>query len=862
MQGPWGVGKSAFLAAAAEQSAAAGRDVVRLSGAEDRRHLGFGALAGLLPEPDAADPERAVALLSRTHRGPTVVLVDDAQWLDPASALVVRLWHRAAEPDHLFLLASLPDPAPRPALVELAATHRTWHRELIPFDRDELRGLVVERYFEEVSDRFAAELHRVTGGIPYFAQELCGFLDVEGVDPDDVADELETLVPSSLRRATSARLERLDPVARGVLRDLAVLGDLASPRRLARLGGIDPLRIEGAAHALVRAGLVEHTWPFHIPWPTLRSAVLRCSPSIDVMGRRLEAARLLHDEGEAPRYVAQQLLDTAPNEGEHWIVEACDTAARRAIDRGDLRLAARCLTRALEDAIEPAEHGRILAELGRTEASMGEGTSAETHLLDAVDLLEDPGLRGRCYYDLGRLLVAQGRLEEALEVLEAGWVQRGLSATTRTGIATELWGTTWLDPGLRPDEPQIEFLDPELGGAVAGFRDLLRAEPGPDQRRALVRAATSSIGLAEGDSLATQATVAGLVWLDAYDDAERILDRVERRGGDAHPGVLTGVRAHHRAIIALHRGQLDQALDLARTGFRHLMLSWPRLASLPLADGVRAAIELDDLDAGDEFAAGAPAETPWRALPTDITWLDARGWLELAHGEPDRALDTFRRSGAVAEQFGVLNPALTDWRGGMVLAHLALGEPERGRDLAEEQVKLAEAGGSARAVAAALGDLAAVRDVEAAVPRLREAAELMADHPARLEHARSLLALGRALRRQGQRREAADAILAATEAALELGAWRTLRLATGEARGLGVPEGPGVEERGPGALTPTERRVAVRAVQGLTNREIANQLYVTVKTVEYHLSNVYMKLGISGRRELPIDIIEPDPASA
>ncbi len=144
-------------------------------------------------------------------------------------------------------------------------------------------------------------------------------------------------------------------------------------------------------------------------------------------------------------------------------------------------------------------------------------------------------------------------------------------------------------------------------------------------------------------------------------------------------------------------------------------------------------------------------------------------------------------------------------------------------------------------------------DGEEAVARLREAVEVLAATPARLEHARAQADLGAALRRSGEPAEARGPLTEALAVAQELGAVPLVERIDYElgATGARRKRAERYALSGPDALTPSERRVAQMAVDGLTNREIAQALFLTRKTIEMHLHNAYGKLGIASRAELP-----------
>jgi DNA-binding NarL/FixJ family response regulator len=132
---------------------------------------------------------------------------------------------------------------------------------------------------------------------------------------------------------------------------------------------------------------------------------------------------------------------------------------------------------------------------------------------------------------------------------------------------------------------------------------------------------------------------------------------------------------------------------------------------------------------------------------------------------------------------------------------------------------------------------------------LREAVEVLSDSPAKLEQAKARTDLGAALRRGNRRSQAREQLRRAVELATICGAAPLAARAETELLGTGARPRR-IALSGVESLTPSERRVAEMAVEGLTNREIAQTLFVTPKTVEVHLSSAYRKLGIASRSQL------------
>jgi DNA-binding CsgD family transcriptional regulator len=225
-----------------------------------------------------------------------------------------------------------------------------------------------------------------------------------------------------------------------------------------------------------------------------------------------------------------------------------------------------------------------------------------------------------------------------------------------------------------------------------------------------------------------------------------------------------------------------------------------------------------------------------------------RARLRLAQGRTEEALEDFLELGERHRQCQVENPAFA-WRRGAAEAHLRMGNDEAAKRLGEEQMEDAERWGTPSAIGIALhAQGLAARDE--GVELLAKAAETLGGSPAHLDHARALTDLGSALRRSGKRAEAREPLRQGLEAARSCGATVLAARAHEELVTAGARPRrlmfSGIE-----SLTASERRVAQLAASGLSNREIAEQLFVTVKTVENHLTRVYSKLDLESREQLP-----------
>jgi DNA-binding CsgD family transcriptional regulator len=267
-----------------------------------------------------------------------------------------------------------------------------------------------------------------------------------------------------------------------------------------------------------------------------------------------------------------------------------------------------------------------------------------------------------------------------------------------------------------------------------------------------------------------------------------------------------------------------------------------------------ALLERPSLEDVAGFVETAELDPVFLATCAGAMLLETRGRLRLARGERQSATNDLRGAAAI---YGPLRfgPTYSPWR-----TALAVALPARDRDealaLVDEEVRLAAAAGLARPQAVALRGAGLVKGGDEGLACLQASVALLDGSPLRLEHARSLVELGAALRRRGQRAEAREPLAAGMELAHRCSAERLVARAQEELRAAGArPQRPA--RSGIDALTPSEQRVARMAAAGRSNAEIAQELFVSLKTVETHLSHAYKKLALTGadaRRKLPGDL--------
>ena len=315
-------------------------------------------------------------------------------------------------------------------------------------------------------------------------------------------------------------------------------------------------------------------------------------------------------------------------------------------------------------------------------------------------------------------------------------------------------------------------------------------------------------------------------------------------------------------LLKLRLGALPEADAAARVAL-YVLQEGDFAPGLGFAATVLAdvAVEAGQLDEAQALLDLLPRQG-WPAGVGTVLIPAARGRLRLAQGRAAEALADFQACGELfgADVWGmpIRETGYVHARSGAALALLRLGQRQDAVRLAEAELADVRVFGAPRALGIALRVAGLARGGPDGLALLRESAAALDDSPALLERARSLAELGAALRRDGQRAEARDPLARALELAAGCAAGPLAARARDELRAAGArPRRPW--RTGVDALTPSELRVARLACDGRSNREIAGELYVTLKAIEGHLARAYAKLGIEGRGQLA-DALAPSKA--
>ena len=889
LHGPPGIGKTTLTSIANARAESRGFRVARARGRLLERDYAFGAALQLfeplvghdrlfdggaalarplldpasrdrLPDGDTFSIVHGLFWLT-SHLGdsaPTLLVVDDLQWVDdPTQRFLSYLIERCgdlsvsvlltmrAEPDHTT------SPSTDDTLERFAAVARI---EPAPLSPDSVETLADAFLGDGLPHGpIALECHRMTGGNPLLVIETLRELADSGILPITGRDEPPA---SMLLPAVTPRLNRLGPPARGIAEAAAVIGEAAIDV-LAEVAGLTSDAAADGLRELRAATLFAPDDPVRVTHGTVGEAIDTALDDDRRAALHLAAFEAL-DHRDAPLQVLAAHARASRPGGSPRLIPVLRESARTAIARGQPRHAVADLGRVLAEDLDTATRAEVLGRLARAKALGGDPDWADD--LDASIALDPAGeplarVRvGDALHTRGELGTAARQYELGLDAVPDQSSELGLRLLVGVSQASLIDVTnqrSWLE--------RVEaILGPDPGGATRAERDLLRHLAYAWAISAGTRKEVLDLahrGLQAGDpmALARESTfgVGVLALLFADDETlvadllDRVIDQARARGRL----VLLAGMANYRGIRRLWSGQADGALsDLLQACET---LADASIGVLPAARGNLALVhlELDDLDAADQVMALPTGSHTSETTASYNAWLWARAQVRVAHGDLSGALDDLLECGRRERLIGSVNPATIPWefRAGQILERIGRGS--EGRELVAEALDHARRFDAPRTLAIGLRSWATFERGSRRLDRLTEAVDLVQDTPWRLELVRSVLALGRELDASGRRHDARIRFREALDMAEECGLRRLRSSAERSLRATGArPRRTRIT--GADALTPTERAVADMAAAGSSNRDIAEQRFVTIKAVEFHLGNVYRKLGIQGRNDL------------
>ena len=796
------------------------------------------------------------------EQSPLALAVDDAHWADAASLRVLLdVQGELSVQPVLLVLASRPveNPEAQRLLAAMAAQPESCVLTPGPLSPVGVAAVLHEHFGIQPDDQLVEECATASGGNAFYLHEL--------LRPyrNDITPRPWTLMENgtvSLVRTVQWRLGELGPDATLLAQAAAVLGDGCSLHVAASLAGLGDDVVVAAAARLEAASILRGGDPVDFLHPLIRGAVEETLPEVSVGELHARAARLLWASGAPPDDVVQHLL-ASPGSGDAHVATFLGDQGEAALENGSVDVARRLLARALDEPVAHDQRDHLLVTLARAEHACGRLEAARAHL---ETVMEDAD-RASCLSAAAELFDVLGDAGEYDE----------LSRLHSRVLAMRPWGETSAEVLLRAQLLANEFvgIDATLPPSPAEIADVdvasLPTARDVDRNflvmaaiyeRTLRRGSTARLvaqlkravsslpvdeALTEWDVYAALMAAAFLAD-DELEEADAVLDRVA-------PAVvrLSGVSPalqaeldHRRILNTMRRGNFEEALTATAiaeqyTG-RHGLTGYENARRF-----IRGWVAFER---GDHALAGSLLSE----RSGDDQVYPALG--ALLSGDPDRALMLLDSFGFSMSPSADVRPVEVEFAPHLIASHAASAAGDRVRAEAEveREVSVRRAYGPRFRLANALRRQASFTTSRRALSILEEAVELAASTPRRPVRARTLTSYGAALRRSGDDRSARDVLYRALEEANQMGMERLRERCSAELRLAGGR--PRRERRtGPSSLTDAQLTVARLAASGRTNREIAEQQYVTIKTVETHLVAVYRKLGVGGRDELGVALI-------
>ncbi|MEU0152496.1 helix-turn-helix transcriptional regulator [Micromonospora fulviviridis] len=901
--GAVGSGKTSVLESFGDWAATAGGRVLSAAGSRAERGLYLGVLGQLLhgarlgsepatrvesllreavpplPEPggEGADgpaaPDRVWApvlhglfstLLDLAEPGPLVLTVDDVHHADPAS--LHCLLYVARRLRHAPIMVVLTEAR------MLRPAHPHFRAELFSqphFTRITLPPLTVEAIARLVDDdaepaarETAERCLRMTGGNPLLTRALIEERLREEADEEPAPD---AVLGDAFDQAVLGCLYRHEPAVRRVAQALAVLDRPAPTDLLGHLLDMVPESAAPAVRVLRTSGLLDQDRLRH---PRIRRSILADMSAEERRGLHQRAAEVLHEHGVEPGTVAEHLVAAGWADAA-WTVPVLHDAAGHALAAGRPDVATACLRLVSRADVDEEQRTATTAMLVSARWQVNP-LAVNGHLGHLVDTARDTGWPAGTTLAAVPYLLWQGRVEEAGEAMAGcgGDEEQAHSATAGRLRAMQL-----LLALSHPDHlasARDTAGTPRAAGLTAGGYP-------PVQALTVLGAALTPTGEQDPVGGAEQllhrhhaedgalpllaAPLLALLWAGRADRVAAWTAALLDRPAVRHTPVWRAVLRALRAEAALRLGDLPGAEQHARSALDDLPVAgWGVAAAGPLATLIACATESGWHAEAERWLAQTVPAGAFRT-PLGLHYLAARARHHLALGRAHAATADLRRCGELMRAWGADVAGLVPWRLELARVQFAVGNKAHATQLLQEQLRVPY-GVDERTRGRTLRLLATTAAPDHRRKLLSEAVNLLQGCGDRLELVRALGDTGQTLQRAGDSAQARLLVRRAYQLAQDCGAsvlaQRLVRRDTG-----GLPAAPPVEPVEPeDGLSEAERRVAALAAQGHTNRQISSKLFITVSTVEQHLTRVYRKLDVKRRTDLPARLVayaEPLP---
>jgi DNA-binding CsgD family transcriptional regulator len=801
------------------------------------------------------------ALEHPPHSDGLVMLIDDAHWADGPSWRFLAYLAERIDPLPVAVIVAVRAGESSPEPRALSALHGAAGRQVLSpraLSDSGVAALVRARLPQSTSP-FISTCAEVTSGNPFLLTKLIDEVVDDHLTPNAAtAKQLTEMTPDAVLESVAGRLAGLSDDCVAVARALAVLGDGSPVSRVAEFAEITMPVAALAADALAAHHLLRPGAPLSFAHPLIQSSVRAAMAPLERARAHRRAALMLLEQGASAEAVAAQLLH-APAEADPRAVTALVSAARHAMASGAPASAVRLLERARAEQPDSAQDAEVLGELAEAEAASGVPAAID-HLDQAIAHTTSKQRRTELQLVLVNAYLGQARHADAASVVidtlapsgssaPAGELDLALLATARFVPTLRERARDRSDELMRIAGPQPSELE-RRALAAAAVNSALDGEKRGRVREMVERAWCAGALLSPTPPHDWRMLASALYFIDDLERDVELCDAAELRGHEPGADELRILSRSCRAWPLYAQGRIDEALADARAALDWLPEDSMHLSSQRTCYGALALCLTDrgELEQADTALSildhpGSGESVHYPAL------LDARARLRLAQRRPEEALRDATDAGRACAELGFVTPGAVPWRTTRALALNALGEHQQAHALAGEALELARAIGVGRIVARATRILGLTSRGKSRDKLLRLAVDLCEELPQRREQIDCLLAWGAALRRSNQRAAAREPLQRALELAEAGGATALADAARAELTATGQHARRKLQS-GLGSLTPRERSVAELACSGQTTRAMAENLFVSPKTIEYHLRQIYRKLDISSRPQL------------
>ncbi|AEM85967.1 helix-turn-helix transcriptional regulator [Streptomyces violaceusniger] len=892
ISGAVGFGKTALLEVLVARAADRGYTVLSAAGSQVQRAFPYGVMEQLFLDAEVAGAdmdlhaslqrvreaqeersplasEAGAAQAMQAYHGllvelsahrPVVLCVDDIQHADPESlACLLYLIGRCRRIPVTILLTLGPSGiAPYDGVLpELVCRPGVVHVKLGAFDPGDMARLIADRFGQAAAEQYTPGFYAMSGGNPLLVQALLSDHTARRAHPEE---GYSPVAADLFREASVACTRRSGPNGLQVARGISIASGAGSPALLAQLVGLEKSEVESAMKILTESRLIEGLRFRH---RAIRAAVLDNMSAADRRRLHHRAAGLLHNDG-APAIVVAQHLVAGGTAEDDWAPQLLMDAAGQALREDRVSLAGQCLQLADSCCHDRSLSHVIKANLARIKWR-DQPEAAVRMMLSLVSPARTGDLPGAIRLEVAHCLLMQGRVSVAVEVVRPLFadqedylapeldVTRLWLAVTYPAAYKQLVGGASSAPHLQA--PSYQIGRPRLSAIHTLWAVLTRGAD--DMLAAEAERVLQHLPAEDETIISLNSAIAALIYADQLESAAAWCGQLQTAATERRAPTWHALFTSTRAMIALRRGSLRVAAESAETALLSMSVeAWGVEVGMPFATAIEARTAMGDHAAGAELV-NSPVPNGLLETRFGLHYLYARGRHYLATGYYDAAIADFTLCGEKAQAWGLDSPTLAPWRIGAAEVWLHRGRRERASKLADEHLALVKRD-QPRALGIALRVQAAARPPSQRIELLGTAMDMLQSAGDRYELALTLVELCRTHHRQGEAAQARLLVRQAWRMADECGAEglsSSLVLKPVSVVQVEEPQSrPPADDVVTNMLSEAEMRVCSLAARGHTNREISDKLFVTVSTVEQHLTRAYRKLNIRHRRELPASL--------